>query len=229
MFAGLLSFAESTPPSSSGIPALILAMMGALVVTPIVSIHKYFAHMWLAWINTFVLLSAAGAVLLTLPEQRQQEVVHLEAILLWPPAIVIVTLFLLNGVCPYLGLKFDFSLAMFSGLDPLRDNHYFLRLPARSFMPTYLVGVSVSDARGLALPEQTNRSFPTRPSQAFSVAYVRSVARGLGDRYVITAVDSSGSQWLLSGQTSNHRLRLRDRVSTYPFSLPLSPDVPLCI
>lgn len=229
MFACLSTFVASEVPIST--LAAVVAVIFATIASPLLSIHRFFQFPWLTLINSWLVLAVGTCGAIISVNHAVGELHITRAFAATPVFSLLTFVFFVNCASPYLGLKFDFSLAMFSNLHPLRSTHFFLSLPKWSLAPKYLLmpTIALIDSSACSLGVHTEQHFPMSGSHAFSVGYVASVAKQLGPRFVVVATDGANGYWIFRGPESNRRLRARDRVSVFPYSVPLSNDEPLCM
>jgi hypothetical protein len=152
------------------------------------------------------------------------------------PAIfcLVTLLFLFNGVAPYFGLKQDFSLAMFSNLRMDDWQHFVVTRPLADLSPRYVMVDSYSS--GVNDPELTiqfETYFPDRDRQMFAIGYVLDILQKVELEHPDTVpfsvqVRHFGSETMCSYSSARPpRLRLREKISVFPYTLPCDSNVPV--
>lgn len=144
----------------------------------------------------------------------------------------LIALFLLNGLAPYVGLKQDFSFAMFSNIRLDEWHHFLIERPLWNASPTYLlVGDLAGDDASQALRGAFEQCFPRREATKFSLSYVFDVSRELskfagdGEPVAIWVREPGANAKILSATLEGRRLR--DKFSVFPYALPLDSSTPL--
>ncbi|MEV0201036.1 hypothetical protein [Nonomuraea sp. NPDC050691] len=249
MLGGLLSFVEAESLWPLSAPGLCALLIGSGVLAATLGGFRGFRLRYVALLNSAVLAGASLWCLLTVLAPGAGQAGGTWALTFGhaPYATAcLVALYLVNGLAPYLGLKFDFSMAMFSNLRPDRRNHFLLPIPRTGLMPRYFeisgLGGSGTDGRAGAA-ELLKERFPDVYTHRYSAGYVLAAARRLlhhfepGADVYLRCVDSSTAEvhhvpvglpvGVPVGAASGFLLR-RERFSLYPYALPVRSVLPLC-
>jgi hypothetical protein len=147
--------------------------------------------------------------------------------------LALVAVYVINGLMPYLGPKFDGSLAMFSGLRPDRWDHLLIRAPRRWLEPRYATDVVFTARDEFGQERRIWSDLVSRSAHdAFTVGYLAEVCRAL-ERQGAGSVMASGRGLGNSGKIvvgGPHGLapKWNERLSVYPYRLP-GLGQPLCM
>ncbi|NUW33938.1 hypothetical protein HTZ77_21245 [Nonomuraea sp. SMC257] len=245
MLGGLLAFVDVESLSPLSLPGLCALLAGSGVVAATLGGFRGFRLRQVALLDNVVVAGACLWCLLTVLGPGAGEARGTWAV---PFALApyvtscLVLLYLVNCLAPYLGLKFDFSMAMFSNLRPDRRSHFFLPMPRHGLMPRYFeisgLGGPGTDGRA-GTAELLTELFPDVYTHRYSAGYVHAAVRRLRHRFepgaevYLRCVDSSTREvhrlpvGLPAGAAPGF-LRGRERFSLYPYALPLRPSLPLC-
>jgi hypothetical protein len=245
MYAGLLAFLPNNrlfePLTGIAVVPLLLWSGSAVIAGHVLGNHRRYVWPRLAWANHCLFVACtimvAHAVAVSASTRRSglANAAWHEAPL---PFALIVGGFIVNGMSPYLGLKFDFSLAMFSNLRPDRWAHYVIARPLFEWSPRYVQVVGFTFPRSEeTLREQALKRFeelfPSRRFEHYALGYVAAALARLsmaGVREVaIQCTDpTSGESFFVDAMQSWPVLTQRDRLSVYPYAVPSSEEDSLC-
>jgi hypothetical protein len=254
MYAGLSAFVPSEMwPKLAALPGtvawywlLLFVVAGALfgLRFGITSIHRYRLGAAIMQMFFGVYTLTVFAVCISLFRFGPLPSFHWSALGIRGLTVIglVAFLFLLNGIGPYLGLKTEFSLAMFSNLrhDPWRH----LLIPAR-WRPFNLASyVRIEDIDGLPAPGQHTGGWATdialinfskRDELVFSSYFfhegLRLISQSVTPTPLIRVVYSENGLRhevldYARDPIPQHRRYLR--AALFPFRLPIDPSVPYC-
>lgn len=149
--------------------------------------------------------------------------------------VSIVVAFILNGLAPYIGYKFDFSLAMFSNLRPDRWNHYIIPRPLIQFKIRYLqicniTFYSTKEKEKERILLKLSEMFPNTTTESYMIGYVSDVLCNVkkiinnGKISLTTMEISSGRKIEISTSNPKIDLHLLEQFSVYPllFRFPMT-------
>ncbi len=232
MLAGLSTFVTGplmlVPPDTT---ALAAAALSALLLSALLGNTAAYRYPRLAALNYFALAYVACTVAATAfgPGGAANSA--------WEPPQTLLALFLLyaaNGLAPYLGFKFDGSLAMFSGLRPDLWDHLVIGRPRRWLEPRYLTDLTLTAGENIGpLQRIASDLLPRAAHDAYTVGYVAAVCRELERRGHPQPVTAAGlltrdNREMRIGGERGERLRWFERLSLYPYRLPGLGE-PLCM
>ncbi|GAA3167214.1 hypothetical protein [Nonomuraea roseoviolacea] len=243
MLGGLLAFTDVESLAPLSVPGLCALLAGSGVVAATLGGFRGFRLRHVALLDNVVLAVVSLWCLLTVLGPGAGEAGGTWAVpfALAPYATTcLVLLYLVNGLAPYLGLKFDFSMAMFSNLRPDRRSHFFLPMPRHGLMPRYFeisgLGGAGTDGRA-GTAELLTEMFPDVYTHRYSAGYVHAAVRRLRHRFepgaevYLRCVESATREvhrLPVSPSAGSGFLRGRERFSVYPYALPLRRALPLC-
>jgi hypothetical protein len=141
---------------------------------------------------------------------------------------IIVILFILNGLCPYIDLKFDFSFAMFSNLKPGIPNHLFFPAPRTLFRPRYFLITNIEVVPSFQYKNivvSLKHYFPDWLNEVYSVKYfidvVDKIKRDAGDEIQITykVMIFGTSEAIRITSKEEVKMKLFERLSVFPYKI----------
>ena len=146
---------------------------------------------------------------------------------------LLLALFLVNGLAPYLGVKLDATMAMFSNIRPDERTHLIVRRPLKLLMPRYYLRPEPGHHTDLA--DDARRVFEslfTGPTdEVYSAYYLRESVRLLSaanrSPVALTASDvGTGAPVEFSGGPAAGGAPWPERTAFFPCRMPL--DQPYC-
>jgi len=239
MLGGLAAYVPDWTPSTISAPMALSGLAGGTILAAVASVHRYFRLPRLALLNSLVLaILVVLAVGLLMRGAETPRWLVTDGASGAPLAMSALLLgYLANGAAPYLGLKFDFSLAMFSNLRPDRWNHWLAPRPRHTLMPRYarVIGTTTLDGSTDAAGASLSSVFPRAERECYSMGYIVAAVRDVSSKEgregsgEVEYVEISSGRPVAAGELRFASLRRRERVSVYPYTLPLRDDEPLCM
>jgi hypothetical protein len=231
MLAGVVAF---LPISGFGIehilPTTAVGVFSAVVLALAFGNYNPYRFRVLSLTNhavfAFITIGIVGYVLTSCGEIANQSYASGPA---WSLAQTgLIAGFILNGLCPYIGVKFDFSLQMFSNLRLDRWNHWIITHPLRLWRPRYVQVVSIYP---ISAQRHLEYFFPFRDTDYYAMGYAWYVAQEIShicrfDVQLEIHVAENGTTEFISSRCS--QVRCIERLSVFPYHVPMSKDIPLC-
>jgi hypothetical protein len=182
--------------------------------------------------NYSVLGACAGYVVLQLASFVRAGSPPVLAGTLPPEGWLLLILFLLNGFAPYLGLKLDATMAMFSNIRPDERSHLLVRRPLTSLVPRYYRRPEPADPARLTAEGQRvfDDLFGGVTEEVYSAYYVRESVRCLSTAnqspVAITAREAGTGRQAVFAAPDNGTVAWHERNALFPCRMPA--DEPYC-
>jgi hypothetical protein len=237
MFAGLASFLPQQTIGSFLLPSGLASVPILLGVPAGLILGNYLPcrHVESAKLNHAAFGVLCVAMIIYVVRSGTNHQLFVEAFREHPAAFcVMMFCFIANGLGPYLGVKQDFSLAMFSNLRMDHWCHFVVRRPLTDLSPRYLrVGLPMGCSGRPDVIKLFENRFFDRERQMFSIGYVldslkdiQRAARG-AEPIRVWVSEAQGGEGRLITATDRPSLRVCERISVFPYALPVDPSTPV--
>lgn len=173
MFAGIASFLPQQPlaellfPSTFFLGPLLIGLpLGALVGN-----YRPYKYVFVARLNHILFGIVTVSMVVYVFRNVSGQLLILQSFNEHPVVFyIIMTAFILNGIAPYLGIKLDFSLAMFSNIRMDNWCHFLVLQPVCNLSPRYLRVTRFMDE--VEVKDMLDHYFSDREQCMYSISYV---------------------------------------------------------
>lgn len=135
-------------------------------------------------------------------------------------SIFLVGIYILNGISPYLGLKYEFSYAMFSNLKHTCENHFLIK---RTLFKHKVRYVEILNTKNI--PEKyLIEFFKDQESCYFNIGYVVNVAKHIwmhaDDKHIqIVCRQINAVNRFEISKSKNPKIRFSEKLAVFPFQI----------